>query len=91
MASRVGGLQDQVVHGETGLLVDDPEDLQSFGRAVNTLLDDRDQAERMGQAARDRVRDEFLPTRHLVRFAELVRRITPRQRGAPSSAAASRS
>ena len=91
VASRVGGLQDQVVHGESGLLVDDPEDLEAFGRAVNELLDDRERADRMGRAAHDRVRDEFLPTRHLVRFAELVRRITRRRRATSPSTAGSRS
>src|SRR5215207_10696060 len=39
VASRVGGIQDQVVDGETGLLVD-PGDLAAFGRAVRRLLDD---------------------------------------------------
>src|SRR5205823_14981463 len=60
VASRVGGIQDQIVHGESGLLVDDPEDLDSFGRAVAGLLEDREGADRMGRAARRRVCDEFL-------------------------------
>jgi len=91
VASRVGGLQDQVVHGESGLLVDDPQDLEAFGRAVNELLEDRERAGRMGQAAHDRVRDEFLPTRHLARFAELVRTIAPDRRSAASSTPSSTS
>ncbi len=42
VASRVGGIQDQVEDGETGLLIDDPHDLQAFGDAVVGLLGDRE-------------------------------------------------
>ena len=34
VASAVGGIVDQVIHDETGLLVDDPRDLETFGAAV---------------------------------------------------------
>src|SRR4029450_5427773 len=40
VASRVGGIQDQVIDGETGLLLEDPSDLSAFGAAVSFLLDD---------------------------------------------------
>ena len=46
LASRVGGIQDQIRHGH-GL--EDPGDLVGFGRALQTLLTDRDRAERMGE------------------------------------------
>src|SRR5204862_3518319 len=69
VASRVGGIQDQVVHGESGLLVDDPGDLDGFGRSVTRLLEDREGATRMGLAARQRVCDEFLPVRQLRQWA----------------------
>jgi trehalose synthase len=72
VASRVGGIQDQVVHGESGLLIDDPTDLEEFGRAVGTLIDDREGARAMGEAARERVRDHFLGTRPLVEYMRLL-------------------
>ena len=73
LASRVGGIQDQVVDGESGLLLDDPHDLDSFARLLGDLLSDHEQAERLGAAARERVRGRYLGDQALVRYAELVR------------------
>jgi trehalose synthase len=52
VASRIGGIQDQVIHGETGLLLDDPHDSAAYGAAVTQLLEDEAAAERMGERAR---------------------------------------
>jgi trehalose synthase len=71
VASRIGGIQDQVVDGETGLLVDDPADLAAYGRACVELLADPERAERMGAAARERVRDAYLGVRSLTQYVEL--------------------
>lgn len=76
VASRVGGIQDQIEHGVSGTLVDDPMDLDSFGKAVAGLLEDRERASRMGREAHRRVRREFLGAHHLIRDVELVERIT---------------
>lgn len=73
LASRVGGIQDQIVDGECGLLLGDPRDLDSFARLLADLLADREQAERLGIAARERVRDRYLGAQALVSYAELVR------------------
>lgn len=72
VASAVGGIVDQVVDGETGLLVRDPHDLESFGAAVERLLDDRRVAERMAKNARRHVVEHFLGDRHLLQYAELL-------------------
>ncbi len=40
VATRVGGHQDQIEHGRSGLLVDDPADLPGFAAAVDELLAD---------------------------------------------------
>ena len=40
VASRIGGIQSQIVDGETGMLLDDPGDLAAFGEAVTGLLAD---------------------------------------------------
>jgi trehalose synthase len=57
------------------LLVDDPRDLASYGRAVTELLQDPARADEMGVAARERVRKEFLGPRHLMQYADLFGRL----------------
>jgi trehalose synthase len=74
VASRIGGIQDQIVDGEHGLLVD-PLDLAAFGEAVRRLLEDREFAERLGANARARVTDEYLGVRHLVQYAQLLEQL----------------
>jgi trehalose synthase len=71
VASRVGGIQDQVVHGESGLLLDDPNDLGAFAELLGSLLANPTEADQLGTAARERVRDRFLGDRHLVQYVEL--------------------
>jgi trehalose synthase len=71
VASRVGGIADQIVDGEHGLLLDDPTDLRAFGEAVRRLLAGRDLATRLGDAAHQRVFDEYLGDCHLERYARL--------------------
>ena len=44
VASAVGGIQDQIVDGESGVLLSDPRDLAAFGSAVVDLLGDRERA-----------------------------------------------
>jgi trehalose synthase len=71
VASRVGGISDQIVDGESGLLLDEPTDLDAFARACVRVLTDDELAGRLGRAARERVRDRFLGDRHLVQYVEL--------------------
>ena len=54
VASRIGGIQDQIVDGETGMLLDDPLDLAAYGAAVRSLLDDPARAEALGREAKER-------------------------------------
>jgi trehalose synthase len=75
VASGVGGIQDQIDHEVNGLLVDDPGDLAAFGRAVESLLEDRDGAMRMGAEAHRRVREDYLAPRRLIRELDLVERV----------------
>jgi trehalose synthase len=74
VASRVGGIEDQIEHGKSGLLIDDPRDLVAFGEAAVHLLDDRAEADRLGHEARRRAIRQFLAPRHLVEQARLVMR-----------------
>jgi len=71
IGSAVGGIQDQVVDG-TGVLLRDPADLASFGSAGRQLLDNPGQAQRMGIAGQEHIREHFVGDRHLLRWAELI-------------------
>jgi trehalose synthase len=73
VASRVGGIQDQIRHEREGLLVDDPADLVGFAAAANRLLADPALAGRLGAAACSRAVEEFVGDRHLTRYAGLLR------------------
>lgn len=75
VASAVGGIVDQITD-DTGILLDDPRDLDAFSRAVALLVDDRALRLRMGERARRRVRDCFVGDRHLLAFAGLIGRVT---------------
>ncbi len=64
VASRVGGIPEIVVEGETGYLVDyDPDDIEAFTTAlagrVQEVLSDPALAARMGKAGRQRVLQHF--------------------------------
>jgi trehalose synthase len=72
VAGRVGGIQDQIVDGETGVLVDEPSDDDAVGRAVADLLAHSSEAERLGRAAHERVCDAYLPTHHFRNEALLL-------------------
>ena len=72
VASRVGGIEDQIEDGESGVLIDDPTDLDAFGSAVVDLLHDPQRAAAFGREARLRVIREFLAPRHLMQQAQLV-------------------
>jgi trehalose synthase len=74
VATKVGGIQDQIEDGRTGYVVA-PRDLRAFGERVSGLLLDPHAAERMGEAARARVRDRFLGPRHLGQYVDLFERV----------------
>jgi trehalose synthase len=75
VASRIGGIQDQIVDGVSGVLLADPADLRSYGNAVRTLLRDPDRARAIGQEAQERVRDDYLAVRSLTQYVSLIARL----------------
>jgi trehalose synthase len=75
IASRVGGIQDQIVDGENGLLLADPADLDAFGKAVASVLTDVDLAARLGEGAHERVRNRYLGDRHLMQYVDLFEQL----------------
>jgi trehalose synthase len=70
VASRVGGIREQIVEGENGLLVE-PQDLRGFAGAVLSLLRDAGRARAMGLRAQEEVRELFLGPRHLRQYVDL--------------------
>jgi trehalose synthase len=75
VASAIGGIQDQICHGKTGVLIEDPKDLDACGKAVADLLRDSEASDALGQAARASVLDSFLAPRYLGRYLDLVETI----------------
>ncbi len=62
VARRVGALPETVVHGKTGLLIDDDRP-ESVADALRTIVTNRDNARMMGAAGRRRAETEFSPER----------------------------
>ncbi len=71
VASNVGGIPTQMVDGETGFLVD-PHDLDACAEIVVRLLGDEELRERIGRQAQEHVRKNFLITRHLLDYLNLM-------------------
>jgi glycosyltransferase involved in cell wall biosynthesis len=85
VATRVGGVPEAVVHGETGLLVP-PQDPAALAEALSALLRDPDLAQKMGRAGRERAASQFTLDR-MVRetealYAELLARTGQRRAAA---------
>jgi trehalose synthase len=77
VASRCGGIQDQIADGHLGLLIDDPSDLAAFAEACDWLLEHPAEASEMGSAAKAWVIEHFLGSKHLLRYLELLERLIP--------------
>ena len=70
IGSAVGGIIDQIPEG-AGVLLPDPRDLDAFGAAVRRLLDDPAEADRMGRAGQEHIRQNYVGDRHLLRYERL--------------------
>lgn len=73
VATRVGGLPEIVVDGQTGILVE-PDDAKGLARALIELLDDPARAAELGRAARERALTVFSGDRYLNQYALLYDR-----------------
>jgi trehalose synthase len=71
LASRVGGISDQIVSGRDGILLDDAADLEGFADVLVRMLSDDGLRQRLGEAAHLRVLDHYLGDRHLRQYAAL--------------------
>ena len=78
---RVGALPETVVHGVTGLLVDDDHP-ESVAAALRALLAQPERAAAMGRAGRERAQALFGPDAHAAQVERIYRRVLDaRERG----------
>ncbi|NLT05539.1 MAG: glycosyltransferase [Solirubrobacterales bacterium] len=78
VASAVGGIREQIVEGETGLLVA-PTDHAALADAAVGLLEDPVRAAAIGERGRESVRAIFLGARHLGQYLDLFERLLGRR------------
>jgi len=71
IASRVGGLPEVVVDGETGLLVE-PGNTDSLADAMQKIAADAELAQHMGQAGRIRAVDKFEINKQIAQVASIL-------------------
>jgi glycosyltransferase involved in cell wall biosynthesis len=74
VATRSGGLPEVVVHGETGILVEQ-ENGQALAEATARLLEQPETARRLGAAGRRRAREVLNWERHVAAYDALYRRL----------------
>jgi trehalose synthase len=86
VASRIGGIRDQIVHGKSGLLLSDPRDPREFGNSLAELVHDVDRASRIGVAAHASVQEHFLGSQHLGRYFEVISRLLAARAHEPAAA-----
>ena len=74
VATRSGGVEDVIIHQETGLLVE-KGDIQGLAEAIKCLLNNPHHAVRMGMAGRTRVQDLFRWKRCVAAYDTLYTRL----------------
>lgn len=72
VGSAVGGIVDQIIPGETGFLLTDPNDLATFADTLAKLIAGPAEADRMGRNGRNHAIEHFLGDRHLQQWAEVL-------------------
>lgn len=75
IGSKVGGIPEQIVDGETGYLVDPKDHEKIADRVLDILSLDKDEREEMGKKARDRVKEKFLITRQIKDWLDITREL----------------
>ena len=74
VASAVGGIIDQIAP-DTGILLEDPTDLDAYGRVLAWLLERPGTIADLGARARQRVLEDFVGDKHLIAYAKLIERL----------------
>ena len=71
VGSAVGGIQDQIEDGVSGVLVA-ADDAAGWAEAVRDLLLLSERAREMGEVAHEAVRRDYLPDRHLIEVLNVI-------------------
>jgi glycosyltransferase involved in cell wall biosynthesis len=74
ISTSVDGLRGLLQAGSSGLIIP-PDDPDALARAMVELLDDPDDARRLGRNARERVRTDFDPDVEADRLVKLYREV----------------
>ncbi len=74
VATDVGGVCEQIVNGETGILVP-PRDVDAMTRAVLELLDDETKARALGERGRARVLEQFTLAEQAARMQAILEQV----------------
>lgn len=85
VGTRVGGVPDLILHGESGYLVD-RADINAISSAVRGLLQDDDLRRRMGHASRERIVQRFSLADSLQKTCELLQRLGAQRHAAHATA-----
>ena len=72
IAGDSGGAAEAVIHGETGLVVDDPSDVAAVAHALDELLADPEAGARMAATSRRRAVDDFTYDHLATRLGEAL-------------------
>jgi trehalose synthase len=71
VASKVGGIPLQIIDEKTGFLVE-PDDVEGFANKIIKLLKEPQLAREMGENGREHVKKNFLITRNLLDYLDII-------------------
>lgn len=74
VATRVSGIPEAVIDGETGLLVN-KQDIRGLAAAIETLLQDKQLARRLSRQARKKIVEEFSHEVVIPKIAKLLKEV----------------
>jgi len=77
VSTKHAGIIDVVVHGETGFLVEE-RDVDAMAEYMERLLENPKQAERMGQAGRERIKQHFTMAISSEKVWQLIKKVVSR-------------
>ena len=79
VASRVGGIPEVVIDGETGVLVE-PDNPYELAAAIRDLIVDPERAHKLGEAGGKRVREHFTEKQMVDAYLHLFEKLTEGQK-----------
>jgi trehalose synthase len=74
VASNVGGIPSQVIDGKNGYLLE-PLDYKGFAEKITYLIQHPNIAKNMGRYGKIHVKNNFLITRHLLDYIQLMKKV----------------